>query len=56
MLGEHYKRAFIELNASDERNITDIREKVKTFAQLQITLQPGRHKIVFLDECDSMTS
>ncbi|CAL5994654.1 Replication_factor C [Hexamita inflata] len=56
MLADQFKQAFIELNASDERNISDIRERVRTFAQLQVTLPVGRHKIVFLDECDAMTS
>ena len=29
---------------------------MKTFVQLQVTLPQGRHKIVFMDECDAMTS
>jgi len=32
LLGDQRKQAFLELNASDERNVTDIRERVKTFA------------------------
>ncbi|TNJ30619.1 Replication factor C, subunit 4 [Giardia muris] len=54
MLGEHRAEAFLELNASDERTLSDIREKVRTFAQKQVTLPPGKHKIIFLDECDAM--
>ncbi|CAD6262651.1 unnamed protein product [Miscanthus lutarioriparius] len=33
-----------------------VRNKIKMFAQKKVTLQPGRHKIVILDEADSMTS
>ena len=32
-----------------------VRNKIKTFAQKKVTLPPGRHKIVILDEADSMT-
>ncbi|EFO62923.1 Replication factor C, subunit 4 [Giardia lamblia P15] len=55
MLGAHRSVAFLELNASDERNVSDIRAKVKTFAQKQVTLPTGIQKLVFLDECDAMT-
>ena len=47
--------AFLELNASDERGIDVIRSKIKLFAQKKVTLPPLRHKIVLLDEADSMT-
>jgi len=40
------------LNASDERKIEDIREKVKRFAET-VGFSNSR-KIVFLDECDGM--
>jgi replication factor C subunit 2/4 len=33
-----------------------VRNKIKTFAQKKVTLPPGRHKIIILDEADSMTS
>ncbi|KAF5352463.1 hypothetical protein D9756_006013 [Leucocoprinus leucothites] len=32
-----------------------VRTKIKQFAQKKVTLPPGRHKIVILDEADSMT-
>jgi len=46
----------LELNASDDRGIDVIRGKIKSFAQRRVTLPPGRHKLVILDEADSMTS
>ncbi|KAG7191949.1 replication factor C subunit 4 [Scheffersomyces spartinae] len=50
-----YKSATLELNASDDRGIDVVRNKIKQFAQTKIQLPPGRHKIVILDEADSMT-
>jgi len=38
------------------RGLDVVRNKIKMFAQKKVTLQPGRHKIVILDEADSMTS
>ncbi|CAB5192694.1 unnamed protein product [Rhizophagus irregularis] len=48
------KRAILELNASDERSVNVIRDKVKAFAQTKVTLPPGLQKFVILDEVDSM--
>ncbi|MCJ1313663.1 replication factor C subunit 4 [Agyrium rufum] len=56
MLGDAYKEAVLELNASDERGIDVVRNRIKAFAQKKVTLPPGRHKLVILDEADSMTS
>jgi replication factor C subunit 2/4 len=60
--GKDWKSRVRELNASDERGITAVREKVKTFAQLAIgTTQEGlaqskaNFRVVILDEADSMT-
>ena len=50
------KDAVLELNASDQRGIDVVRNKIKMFAQKKVTLPPGRHKVVVLDEADSMTS
>ncbi|KAG7288768.1 hypothetical protein NEMBOFW57_005125 [Staphylotrichum longicolle] len=56
LLGDSYKEAVLELNASDERGIEVVRQRIKGFAQKKVTLPAGRHKIVILDEADSMTS
>lgn len=37
------------------RGIDVVREKVKMFAQKKVSLSQGFHKIVLLDEADSMT-
>ncbi|CAG7930740.1 unnamed protein product [Penicillium olsonii] len=55
MLGDSYKEAVLELNASDERGIDVVRNRIKAFAQKKVTLPQGRHKLVILDEADSMT-
>ncbi|KAH8835459.1 P-loop containing nucleoside triphosphate hydrolase protein [Flagelloscypha sp. PMI_526] len=56
LLGDAYKEGVLELNASDERGIDVVRNKIKAFAQKKVTLPPGRHKIIILDEADSMTA
>ncbi|KAI4123252.1 MAG: hypothetical protein LQ347_006234 [Umbilicaria vellea] len=56
LLGDAYKEAVLELNASDERGIDVVRNRIKGFAQKKVTLPQGRQKLVILDEADSMTS
>ncbi|HIP90335.1 MAG TPA: replication factor C small subunit [Candidatus Nanopusillus sp.] len=51
---ENWRHNFLELNASDERGIDVIREKVKEFARTR-PIGDVPFKIVFLDEADAMT-
>ena len=55
---EHYQSRIIELNASDERGINVIREKIKTYAKQSIKdiKDAPPWKIIILDEADTMTS
>jgi replication factor C subunit 2/4 len=48
----------LELNASDERGINVVREKIKTFAQIKvqkIDKKAPPYSLIILDEADSMT-
>jgi replication factor C subunit 2/4 len=56
LLGEMWRDAVLELNASDDRGLDVVRGKIKAFAQKKVNLPPGRHKIIILDEADSMTA
>jgi replication factor C small subunit len=59
LLGEEWKKNTLELNASDERGIKMVRERVKEFAasiKLAGDKDFGRPKIIILDEADEMTS
>ncbi|CAJ1371833.1 unnamed protein product, partial [Effrenium voratum] len=55
--GQDWRSRVKELNASDERGISAVREKVKTFAQLTIgsSDSKARFRVIILDEADSMT-
>jgi replication factor C subunit 2/4 len=56
LLGSSYKDGVLELNASDARGIDVVRNRIKSFAMNKVTLPKGRHKIIILDEADSMTT
>ena len=59
LLGEEWKKNTLELNASDERGIKMVRERVKEFAasiKLVGDKEFGKPKIIILDEADEMTS
>lgn len=55
LLDLNFKKATLELNASDDRGLEAVRDKIKSFAAQKIPLPEGRHKIIILDEADSMT-
>ena len=62
IFGSHYRDRIKELNASDERGINVVREKIKNYAQESINLTQTKNlnlppwKIIILDEADNMTS
>jgi len=49
-----WKENYLELNASDERGINVVREKVKSFARTK-SLGNVPFKVIFLDEADALT-
>ncbi|MBR9702098.1 replication factor C small subunit [Candidatus Pacearchaeota archaeon] len=51
---ENWKDNYLELNASDERGINVVREKVKNFARTK-ALGNVPFKVIFLDEADALT-
>ncbi len=55
ILGENYGDYTLELNASDERGIGMVREKVKKFSRFA-GMAEIPFKIIILDEADEMTS
>jgi replication factor C small subunit len=59
LLGEDWRRETLELNASDERGIKMVRERVKEFAaviKLDLGKDNNRFRLIILDEADEMTS
>ncbi len=50
----NWKENYLELNASDERGINVVREKVKNFARTK-SLGDVSFKVIFLDEADALT-
>lgn len=53
LYGEDWKANFMETNASDERGIDVVRNKIKDFARTRPL--GADFKIIFLDECDALT-
>ena len=51
---EKWKENFLELNASDERGIDVVRQKVKDFARTK-AMENIPFKVIFLDEADALT-
>lgn len=54
LFGPEWKNSFLELNASDERGIDVVRNTIKEFAKTK-AMGNVPFKIIFLDECDSLT-
>ena len=52
----NFSENVLELNASDDRGIHIIREKVKVFASKKIDFNKFPFKIIILDEADSLTN
>jgi replication factor C subunit 2/4 len=56
LFGDEYKQRVLELNASDERGIQVVREKIKKYSQRVVQKKNQfTFQIVILDEADSMT-
>lgn len=55
LYGDSYEQFFLELNASDERGIDVIRNKVKEFARTMVSSSVP-FKVILLDEADNMTA
>ena len=56
ILGEHWRDFTLSLNASDERGINVVRERIKTFARFTDRREGVPYRIVVLDESDEMTT
>jgi len=54
LFGSTWKENYLELNASDERGIDVVRQKVKDFARTK-ALGNVPFKVIFLDEADALT-
>jgi len=55
LYGSGYRNYVLELNASDERGINVIRDKVKNYARTAAMASPVSFKIIIMDEADHLT-
>jgi replication factor C small subunit len=55
LLGDYWRDYTLELNASDERGINMVRERVKMFARYTGMAAKIPFKVIILDEADEMT-
>jgi len=61
MYGDSFPNMVLELNGSDDRGINVVREQIKDFSQSEMfsneifNVNKKKHKLVILDEADSMT-
>ena len=55
LFGSEWKENYLELNASDERGIDVVRQKVKDFARTK-AISKVPFKVIFLDEADALTN
>lgn len=56
ILGEYWRNFTLELNASDERGINMVRERIKKFSRFYGLSTDIPFKMIILDEADEMTS
>jgi len=56
ILGENWRDYTLSLNASDERGIDVVRERIKTFARFTDRREGVPYRLVLLDEADEQTA
>ena len=56
LLGERWRDYTLSLNASDERGIETVRQRIKTFARFTDRVEGVPFRLVVLDEADETTS
>lgn len=55
---EHFSERVLELNASDDRGIQKVREKIKRYAEVKLLKLPPQYpnyRVIILDEADQLT-